>query len=210
MILWNPTWKTIETKCGGRPFTFAPDERKKIQGIEVFQGEQGGVPVSVAYIPEEAVANHVYMKLKSYGLVMLDDELLNDDYIKNKRVEGLETWKITLNRLGANWRTHNKERESNKMSKEMPNDIVIEAAKNIKKIDEILHEVKKADYDVANEVFGLSDEVQAEKTVNELEQDVKVDDMGNFKIDGGDSILDSVPIQGEKPKKKRGRKKKVG
>lgn len=186
MILWNPTFESIESKYDGKVYTFQADERKRIF--------------------EPWIYNHLMMKLQEKGLVLLPDEGITDDMIKTKRIDGLKARRKMHDRIVQNFTTLNKEREASKMSSERPSVAVINAVRNIKKINNVLDKISEKDFMEVEEYVGQNREKWAEDEIKTIDSRVEVDNLTgapSIKTGKGDVILSddassfkSAPVDG--------------
>lgn len=182
MILWNPTSQKIETTFDAKNFVFLPDERKRIKSISILgPGQLTTDERPEIYISEEILAEHLLHNLSSQGLVKLGDNPTAEE-IKQARITGLLELRKTCLKLGENWQTVNKERESAKLGKLMPNDAVINAAKLIKEIDAKLAEIKVDDYKDVADVFGSSVIQDTEEVIAQNDTDIEITDSSELKI----------------------------
>lgn len=158
MILWNTSGKMIEGMHSGRVWEFAPNEQKKVHDPEVF--------------------NHLFFKLKSKGLVLLNEENLTDESKKKALIEGLKArWK-SLDFVVRNYRTMNKDRESNKLAAEAPSETVMNCAEEAA---EILETLKKLEGEKYKKVEAyLNDDRTKKMAENIADSEKTVETQGSF------------------------------
>lgn len=147
MILWNVAAKKIEGKYDGRVFEFAPNERKRIMEPDVY--------------------NHLIFKLRTRGLVMLDESDQTQESEKKALISGLkERWKI-LDFVVRNYQTMNKARESQKLAAEAPSDTVMDAAEEAA---DILEKLKTLEGERYQKVNAYLDDPRAKKIAASIEE----------------------------------------
>ena len=153
MILYNTSDRTIEARYDGKPYTFAPGEKKNF------------------YDPSEI--NHLVYKLEDYGLVQMMEGTSKEDEAK-LFIEGLRKRRHLLDFRVRNYRTMNKERESNKLSPEPPSDLIIETVDEIEMIDAKLKSLLADKYSKVDSYMKTQEFENTEEKIQEQTKTLNV------------------------------------
>lgn len=147
MIAWNTASKKIESRYDGKVFEFAPNERKRILDQDTY--------------------NHLFFKLKIYGLVLMDELDANPEAEKKALRDGLKArWK-TVDSVVRSFRTMNKDRESMKLSADSPSETVMDAAEEAASI---LEQLKDLDGELFKKVESYLSDERSKKIAAEIEE----------------------------------------
>lgn len=164
--LWNCSLQILKTRFDGKPYVFAPGEKKVIteQVVHITVGDQDEERVYRA----PAIINHILYKLGEKGVVLIPDGSNNDE-IKKIKIDGLKKAQSDCVRQLLNFETLNEERKKQGLSKELPSETVMNYAKMKKQIDRSLDKESAEDKALLDEVMsGLKEAQDADKEISKI------------------------------------------
>lgn len=153
--LWNTSKVSkIESKFDGTVYEFEPNEKKPIFYRDII--------------------NHLIYKLMAKGLVELPDDA-TPEVEKRLYISGIKRRRSVLKDVLVQYQTVNNERVAKKLGRIEPNQVEVDAVKEIRSIEEELTEIDgpdKEDRDMVKDYFQSEiKEKDVEATRNDIEDD---------------------------------------